>query len=345
MIVDRYYYHQLNKDEQKIYRVCYEGVMAHKDVIPLPVRGKLPQDMIMRIFNALMRDNPLIYYVNQVACGVGTDENGNIALTPQYFFDESVVKRYNKKIQEVVNDLAEKLKLTEGTEYEKELKIHDWICENIEYDEDGHDINNVKGVILSHNIIGVFAHHKAQCEGIAKACKVLLNAVDIRCIVAMGKATLNAESMPHAWNIVNIDNKPYLVDFTWDIGRNDVADAKSTSGRKVYYDYFNVTDNDLAKNHTSEIVYPTCESMEMNYFVRNGLCFKSKKDALKYVEDALKQGDKDFYFRLLGRANLRDTIDNAVLLIKEYCFDNGIANVSMEKYVNDSLKICRLRIV
>lgn len=41
-------------------------------------------------------------------------------------------------------------------------------------------------VVLSHNIVGVFAKQKAKCEGIAKAVKVLLNAVDIKCIVAIG---------------------------------------------------------------------------------------------------------------------------------------------------------------
>ncbi len=36
-------------------------------------------------------------------------------------------------------------------------------------------------VIVAHNIIDVFAHHRAQCEGIAKAVKVLLNSVDVIC--------------------------------------------------------------------------------------------------------------------------------------------------------------------
>lgn len=31
MIVDRYYYHQLNKQEQAIYKAFYKGVMSHQD--------------------------------------------------------------------------------------------------------------------------------------------------------------------------------------------------------------------------------------------------------------------------------------------------------------------------
>ena len=33
MIVDRYYYHQLNKQEQVIYKAFYNGAMAHQDIL------------------------------------------------------------------------------------------------------------------------------------------------------------------------------------------------------------------------------------------------------------------------------------------------------------------------
>ena len=44
MIVDRYYYHQLNKQEQEVYKAFYDGVMAHEEIIPIPVRCKFSQE-------------------------------------------------------------------------------------------------------------------------------------------------------------------------------------------------------------------------------------------------------------------------------------------------------------
>ena len=41
MIVDRYYYHQLNKQEQAIYKAFYNGVMAHQEIIPIPVTWRI----------------------------------------------------------------------------------------------------------------------------------------------------------------------------------------------------------------------------------------------------------------------------------------------------------------
>ena len=69
--------------------------------------------------------------------------------------------------------MAEILKLTEGSDYEKEIKVHDWMCRNVLYDYEGSDTGKPARMIAAHNIIGVFAHHRAQCEGIAKAVKVL----------------------------------------------------------------------------------------------------------------------------------------------------------------------------
>ena len=105
-------------------------------------------------------------------------------------------------------------------------------------------------VIASHNILGVFAFHKAQCEGIAKAFKVLLNTVDIKCIVVTGEAGKNGRTSPHAWNIVNIDGKAYHVDVTWNIG--------ASRREKVAYNYFNVVDEIMKKDHKVADMLPKC---------------------------------------------------------------------------------------
>ena len=53
MIVDRYYYAQLNKQEQAVYKAFYNGLMAHEDVIPIPIKGQLSKDVYNKIFRAM----------------------------------------------------------------------------------------------------------------------------------------------------------------------------------------------------------------------------------------------------------------------------------------------------
>ena len=118
MIVDRYYYAQLNKQEQAVYKAFYNGLMAHEDVIPIPIKGQLSKEVFNKIFRAMTRDNPLIYYVNQSACNWATDAFGHTAICPQYFYSRETVRKYNRNIENAVNYLAAQFKLTEGTDYE-----------------------------------------------------------------------------------------------------------------------------------------------------------------------------------------------------------------------------------
>ena len=334
MIVDRYYYAQLNKQEQAIYKAFYKGLMAHEDIIPIPIKGQLSKEVFNKIFLAMTRDNPLIYYVNQSACNWATDMFGHTAICPQYFYNKDTVKKYNRNIEKTVNNLAGQLRLTEGTNYDKELRVHDWFCKNVNYDFKGTDMDNPARVVLSHNIVGVFAKRKAQCEGIAKAVKVLLNAVDIKCIVATGDADADGSREHHAWNVVDIDGNPYQVDVTWDIG--------ASKGR-VSYDYFNVTDEIIGKTHKLEDKVPECTSLKDNYFERNKLTFKSKSQLIAYITREITQGQTEFYFRLDGMFMKMRRSELAGIVTKLAAGGNGKA-VRVQQVYNEKVGTCWIRI-
>ena len=312
--------------------------MDRKDIIPIPVKGRMTQEVFNRIFEAMTRDNPLIYYLNQSTCSLATDVLGHTAICPQYFFSRERIHEYNRKIEKAVNELAADLKLKEGTEYEKELKVHDWLCNFVSYDYDGADINDPVRFMEAHNIVGVFAHHRAQCEGIAKAVKVLLNAVDIKCIVVTGKADGNGQNGPHAWNIVNIDGKAYQLDTTWDIG------AGGKNKDRMAYDYFNLTDGMMYMDHTPDSKLPICNSLDMNYFRNNKLVFNSKTRLLAYIDSLLKKGEMDFYFQLEGRLKMKDILKDISDLSMSVMTTKGKRNVRIQHIPNEKLGICWVRI-
>lgn len=111
MIVDRYYYAQLNKQEQAIYKAFYNGLMPHEDIIPLPIRGRLSEEVFNKIFRAMTRDNPLIYYVNQSACSWATDMLGHTAICPQYFYNKDTVKNITEILKKRLILLRDSLSL------------------------------------------------------------------------------------------------------------------------------------------------------------------------------------------------------------------------------------------
>lgn len=338
MIVDRYYYHQLNKEEQAIYKAFYNGVMAHEDIIPVPTCEELDQDKFERIFAAMTRDNPLIYFLNQSACSVAKDIYGHFAICPQYFFTSEKVKEYNRKIEKVVNELAGQLHLLECNDYEKELRAHDWICQNVEYDYEGTDKEKVSRVIASHNILGVFAHHKVQCEGIAKAVKVLLNAVDVKCIVVTGDLIKSGQCVPHAWNIVDIGEEPYQLDVTWDIG------ATGQNKQSVVYDYFNLTDELMNRDHKADNSLPVCRSKKANYYVQRGCSFQMRHRLMAYIDRLIEKNERIYEFRAEGRLNKVAIEKEVADYIVQKLYEQGRSSFGIKTCSNRKLGIYRIEI-
>lgn len=316
MIVDRYYYQCLNDREKAVYQIVYAGIRDHKELIPVGA-FTLGEKSFDRVFHAVVADNPLLYYCNHSVMNIAQDQFGNNAFCPQYFYTEDQVRKYNQKIQETVNRLIAELRLTEGSDYEKVLKLNDYFCKNVKYDHEGKDLNDVARVIMSHNILGVFAKKRAQCEGIAKAAKVLLNAVDVKCIVAEGVAKMEDGTQSlHAWNVVKEDGEPYHVDITFNIGQ--------TTNGNVAYDWLNVTDSMIKGNHTidPDVMLPICSADRLNYYKVNKAVFSIKSFACEYVRKKIRQGERLIYMRFSGRikvANIYgDLIKVAGEVINEY---------------------------
>ena len=313
--------------------------MAHEEIIPIQIHGEFSSNSFERIFTAITKDNPLIYFLNQSACSTAKDIFGHIAICPQYFFTKEKVKEYNRKIEQVVNNLVGQLNLLECSDYEKELQIHDWICKNVEYDYEGSDKSKLSRVIASHNILGVFAYHKAQCEGIAKAVKVLLNAVDERCIVVTGDAIKDRENVPHAWNIVNIGGEPYHLDVTWDIG--------STEKDKQYlaHDYFNLMDDLIKQDHKAHKRLPNCKAKTANYYVKNRCVFSTRCGLMMYIDRLLVQKVKVFEFRVDGRLNKSKIEKEVSDYILRKLQEKGIYKLKTKSHINRYLGIYRIEIL
>lgn len=106
-----------------------------------------------------------------------------------------------KEQNEVVNKkVAEAIKSFTGTEYDKVLAAQIYLRSNVNYVESKD--------YLQHTAYGALVNKEAVCEGYAKAYKLLMDAMGIPCDVV-----INEE---HAWNVVCLEGKWYLVDVTND---------------------------------------------------------------------------------------------------------------------------------
>lgn len=123
--------------------------------------------------------------------------------------------------------------------------MHDYIITKTKYDvaeEDSLEKGNGGIHFRSHYPESVLFNGTGVCDGYAAAMYLLLDAAGIENYVVYGKAKGQKEGFGHAWNLVKIGGKFYYLDVTWD-------DPVPDQGDKVFYDYFNVSAEELRKDH------------------------------------------------------------------------------------------------
>ena len=216
--------------------------------------------------NAFEFDNPEIFYLDLSNLILyyerSTYGNYNIylknssgrnSLLPQ-FENEDDVDNAQYEIDEVVNGIKEELDSLNST-YDKIIYIHDWLVENVKYDETLSKPNK-------DTIYGVFVEREAVCGGYSKAFKYLLNMENINTIIIQGVGTAQGRTENHAWNYVQIDDNWYGVDCTWD---DPVLIGNVTEEtQKKYYTYF-LKGKEVFENDHEPFTYFYGTSYIINY--------------------------------------------------------------------------------
>ncbi len=134
-------------------------------------------------------------------CNVSYSTAGYIKYTMSYHSNA----QQEAKLTEAVAVAMTKLQLNGLSEAKKIIKIHDYICNNVDY-----AYNATEEQI--YTAYGALCTGKAVCQGYAvlfyRLCKEA--GLSVRIISGTGNGG------PHAWNIVRIGSKYYNVDCTWD---------------------------------------------------------------------------------------------------------------------------------
>lgn len=222
-----------------------------------------PPEEIQEIYLMVLYDEPMFFYINQTVIRM-TGQAGYFVLLPEYLYTVSEIEQVNLDIQNVLRKIDVKARTMLSNEFRLEKYLHDSVVKSVAYD---YESLKKADCFNAHSIVGAFLDKKAVCEGIAKAFKLLCNQYSMKCIVVLGKADPSqqfGENTYHAWNLVKVGNGSYYVDATWDNMYDQGLDC-------ISYDYFNVTTDDILKDHRPNGQYPLCKDTGLNYF----FCTKS----------------------------------------------------------------------
>ena len=188
---------------------------------------------------------------------------------------------------------------TNGSDYSKALWLHDWLLEQLDYD------NSLKWSSAE----SALTRSSGTCQAYERAYAKLLSAAGIE----------NAETRDtydgHTWNAMKLDGKWYQVDCTWDDSSENYYNFNRT------HLYFALSDELMAIAHQGHNKIYTVggyatpsNSLEHNYFVQNG-------DAQQWVESYRNRIQEN-----LNNKNTEFSIqaDNSTYPPSIYGIQNGI---------------------
>lgn len=135
-----------------------------------------------------------------------------IEYTLDYYDNAGQEAEVNEKVREIIAGLE----LDGKTDFEKIAAIHDYICDNVEYEvseKGGESVRSAYGALIKGH---------AVCQGYSVSLyRLLLEAgIDNRIIYGQGLAGDGSTGL-HSWNIIELNDEYYYIDVTWDdVGHN-----------------------------------------------------------------------------------------------------------------------------
>lgn len=299
--MENYYYHRMQKVQQSAYHNMLQGIKNLDNEISVP---RMEGEALYQVFFQLRLDHPEIFWATGFQYKYYQD-SPNLIFIPEYIFEKNKIKEHQKAMQARVEKLVRPV--MQKTDWEKEKFVHDFICENVRYDK-------LKKA-YSHEIIGPLGQGVGVCEGIAKAVKVLCDALGIWCMIAIcGNNPEKGIKYRHTWNIVKINGTYYHLDATFDL---------SLSHGEIRYDYFNLNDKNIFRDHEPLIApAPRCEDGDHFYYREKKVSFTKQEEVYKRALQAAKKG-RHFTFHWRGGYMTREILGELLQLIQKAGEEKG----------------------
>lgn len=229
----QYFAPQMSEAELGVYNSLMEGISKHTERIEL--EETVTEEQLYRIWSCFLNNQLDVSFVSTQLKYESQDDK-ILAILLQYITDSNMLWRKRFDVATETEEYYTHLE-TLSTDYEKVKYIHDTLLTLGQYDADEE----------AQDLYAVLFKNKANCTGYSKAFAYLCNRCGIQSCIVTGTARGN-----HMWNKVKIGNAWYNVDITWDAG----------DFTAVGYEYFLVSDKEIAKTHTPDTIfnYPRAEN-------------------------------------------------------------------------------------
>lgn len=284
-----FYYPQLTEKEQELYRAMYKAFVNIESGNIIP---NMSDDEMNHVAMCVKYDHPELFYMKELGY-VHYTLGGQIVkttLSVTYSDSKTVINQKIKQAEDTADRIIAGIPAG-ADEYTKVKYVYEYLINNIEYDPNSDD---------NQNIVSALLNGRSVCAGYSRATQYVLNRMGIPTTFVEGRSLISGEN--HAWNLVKLSDGYYYLDTTWgdaSYSGNGFEGTAEIGG--INYDYMLITTDELLRTHSINPVvdFPICQSKANNYFVREGL-----------------------YFEMYDYGALKAAFDRA--------YDNGSSNVSIK---------------
>lgn len=190
---------RLSDSSKKQYDMLLNGIRQRKRSVDL-LRTPNILNEIQSIYASILHDHPELYYAAPQLAIAGSMLSLNANLS--YLYDDKQKQEIDKSFDCLQQSLAKELN---KPDIDKVYAAAFLIMKNSRY-----EINN----IYNQNVASAIHYHAAQCSGFASAFKYAMDFIGVWCIVVAGSVSGEAQSGPHTWNIVKLNESYYHIDIT-----------------------------------------------------------------------------------------------------------------------------------
>ncbi|MGM9618869.1 MAG: transglutaminase domain-containing protein [Oscillospiraceae bacterium] len=281
-----YYENQLSRPGREAYGAMLRGFTAVESAVRVPL---LSMQELSDVYTRLRLDHPELFYLTGFRVrSVPGASYGEIL--PEYLFEKGKILTHRQAIAARVQRLAREGKSLD--ESGKLRYLHDFICENVRYDK-------LKKP-YSHEVIGPLTQGVGVCEGIAKSVKLLADALELPCLVALS-APEEGKRYGHAWNLIRRGGKWYHMDATFDLSLSRCGEVR--------YDYCGLGDGHIYRDHVRPVYpVPDCPDEGSFYYKEARLSLTKTEDAAKRTAQAVKKKKPRLVFHWRGGYLTRETL-------------------------------------
>lgn len=295
-----YAYYKLSEQQKDIYNAI-DAIIVKLEAnwVELPFSSgtttKAMESDISAAHHALAHDKPEYFWMPKVyALQQYTDSITGEHVKTEICFSFSARDRalgdftftHDKKAEmqaELDGKIEKILALAQNyqTDFEKEIFLHDYLCDTIVYDNDSAGSPN-NADFSTYTVYGALVKGTCVCEGYSRAMQLLCNRLGISCGLITGYGDGGKGYGPHMWNIIRIGGGLYYLDVTFDDLPENTKAYLAQKGFDInsLHKYFNVTREQLEYDHRIDDMFaPEKDYSDMEYDFN---FFEIQEDATEY---------------------------------------------------------------